>query len=173
MNVEASVDPKSVVSPSASSVVSLERMSNILGHYFPPVSRSARLLIGVLSAPKNTKRRQKIRETWLKYYDSQSPVSTREYHVWFIVGHADCKQNDKEKMEILMEEAAKYGDMLILPYVTESYHGITEKVMGFFEIAAKFSSSVRRVRSYYSNHKNITHVAYSYHKKIARMTTLE
>ena len=80
-------------------------MSNILGHYFPPVSRSARLLIGVLSAPKNTKRRQKIRETWLKYYDSQSPVSSREYHVWFIVGHADCKQNDKEKMEILMEEA--------------------------------------------------------------------
>ena len=77
LNVEAS-DPRNAVSPSGSSVVSLEKMSNILGHYFPPVSRSARLLIGVLSAPKNTERRQKIRETWLKYYDSQSPVSSRE-----------------------------------------------------------------------------------------------
>ena len=106
LNIEAS-DP-SAISPSSSSVVSLERMSNILGYYFPAVSRSAKLLIGVLSAPKNIERRKKIRETWLKYYDSQSSVSSREYHVWFIVGHADCEQNDREKMEILMKEAAKY-----------------------------------------------------------------
>jgi hypothetical protein len=113
----------SAVSPPSSSVVDLGKMNSILGHYFPPVSQSAELLIGILSGPKNVDRRSKIRETWMQYYNSQSPFASREHHIWFIVGHADCAKNDKKKMESLMIESAKYGDMLILPYVTESYHG--------------------------------------------------
>lgn len=82
-----------------------------------------KLAILVLSAAGNTERRAVLRTTWL----SNSP--TESYRHWFVIGTSDM---EIATVNLLDEEQRQYGDLLLLPTVSDKYQFLTEKLLASF-----------------------------------------
>jgi len=82
------------------------------------------LLVLIVSAPHNAEKRAAIRETWLSSHHS-------EIRGYFVVGVNGLKQTDKRNLE---EEDEEYEDLIFLD-ISDSYKGLTEKVLRMLEYA--------------------------------------
>eukprot|EP00939_MAST-03C_sp_MAST-3C-sp1_P000359 g359.t1 len=111
--------------------------------YFIPLFRSSAptLLVGVLSGPSNRERRDRIRETWMRYYANETRAVAR----FFVGRHNVCGDTGQDA---LVAEAAAHGDMILLPDHAETYHGIAAKVEALFRVVAVATSTSDRLFRY-------------------------
>lgn len=85
------------------------------------------LVIVIISAGQNFHKRDTIRNTWLNLLSSDSK------HL-FVIGD----QNIKYNVEEVKAESLKYGDILLLPNISDSYDSLTSKVLQTFVYLNKF-----------------------------------
>lgn len=79
------------------------------------------LVIVVTSAGQNHVKRNAIRNTWLK-------LNSDHYKCVFVVGNDDIKYNKDE----LVNEMQTYGDIILLPGVSDLYSHLTVKLLNAF-----------------------------------------
>lgn len=91
---------------------------------FDKIKEGAELLVLIVSAPENAEKRAAIRETWLSSHQSQ----IRGY---FVVGVKDLQHTQKQLLE---EEAEEFEDLIFLN-ISDSYKGLTGKVLRMIEYA--------------------------------------
>ena len=120
-----------------------------------PAARETLLIVGVVSAPRNLKWRQAIRQTWFQLAPnlvylhnsmSQNPKPIPEPCVLrFIIGDVvDLSTPRREQVQQniletqLNQEAAQYGDVLRVP-VLDSYAALIFKVLHFFDWCEMYS----------------------------------
>lgn len=78
-----------------------------------------RLIILILSSPDNLKERYAIRKTWLT-------DANRQTRHLFVIGTGNL---DPDVHLTLKSEEAKYGDLLLLPKLHDSYDALTKKLL--------------------------------------------
>lgn len=86
------------------------------------------LAVIIFSAAKNVNRRKAIRETWLRFAD------TRRVEHFFVIGTAGLKV---DSIEALNSEHQHNKDLLLLPYLKDSYSGLTAKLLEAFKWIAQ------------------------------------
>lgn len=89
--------------------------------------KAPRLLVGILSAAKNFKRRKVIRDTWLNVGKNLN------WEPWFIVGRG----KDAKTRSAVKEESAFHRDMIIFDNIKEDYYTISAKVEAYFRWAVQ------------------------------------
>lgn len=87
--------------------------------------QEVRLVILVMSYLKGKKRRDAIRETWMKRYRD----NTAEVVVKFSIGIEGLSSNDVKKLTL---ENTAHGDLLLLPDLHDSYNNLTRKLLQSF-----------------------------------------
>lgn len=126
--------------------------ADLLSSRLPHMAHSVRLVLGVTSAPNKWGRkiRDGIRRTWWTY-----PSVNRSVVVCFVVGRKSVKQREQVK---LYSEAARYGDIAILPHVRDgdgpfvtiskahAWFRLASELLGLITTGdAEFSNSSRSV----------------------------
>lgn len=86
------------------------------------------LAVIIFSAAKNADRRKAIRETWLNL------ASTRRVEHFFVIGTAG---QTVDTVEALNTEHRHNEDLLLLPYLKDSYGGLTKKLLESFKWIAQ------------------------------------
>ncbi|CAH1183752.1 unnamed protein product [Phaedon cochleariae] len=88
------------------------------------------LIILILSAPENLKKRNIVRDTWLKLaYHEGNENNHFQYKHYFVIGNLG--QYARQLHELKLEQS-KFKDILILP-IDDSYKKLTEKVKQSFQ----------------------------------------
>lgn len=82
-----------------------------------------RLIVIVLSSQDNLRQRYAIRKTWL------SEKNNQVRHL-FAIGTSNL---EPEQLVTLRSEETKYGDLLLLPNIPDSYNTLTKKVLHTFK----------------------------------------
>lgn len=96
------------------------------------------LMILIFSSPRNVKRREVIRDTWIKFIRESSPdkQGARVRHL-FVVGMFGL---EKEVAASLLEEQATNNDMLMLSQLKDGYSWLTYKLKkSFSHLSAEYS----------------------------------
>ena len=83
------------------------------------------LVVMILSSPKGKKRRDAIRQTWMKGYREK----LHKMQVKFSIGTEGLSS---ELVDMLTDEVSTYGDLLLLPHLGDSYQNLTLKVLQSF-----------------------------------------
>ncbi|VEN52888.1 unnamed protein product [Callosobruchus maculatus] len=93
--------------------------------------RGPDLIIIILSAPKNVKNRQLIRDTWRKLYGNKQNNLEQTFKVkhYFVIGNLGLRADVKRQ---LTDEQNAYKDLLILP-MEDHYRNLTLKVKQAFQ----------------------------------------
>lgn len=130
---------------SASSSLSRTEPSStdLVEHNSSALNASSRgcIYVGILSGPNNTKKRQALRDTFLKRLSSQDPNDAHEVIAEFVIGHGDFPQATQgakptdETLEMekgLLQERAKHGDIRRVPLL-DDYKRLTDKVYMILE----------------------------------------
>lgn len=86
------------------------------------------LAVIIFSAAKNADRRRAIRETWLNF------ANTRRVEHFFVIGTSGLTMDN---LEALNTEQKHNEDLLLLPYLKDSYGGLTKKLLESFKWVAQ------------------------------------
>ncbi|XP_073505574.1 beta-1,3-galactosyltransferase 6 [Phyllobates terribilis] len=89
----------------------------------PEKSVSTFLAVLIASGPKYTERRSIIRSTWLS-----AAASAHRGALWcrFVIGSAGLSEEEAASVEM---EQRRYGDLLLLPELRDSYENLTAKLL--------------------------------------------
>ena len=100
----------------------VEDTNNWMGHWGKTSQGSQTtvfLVVVILSAPSNSEQRDVIRQTWLK-------DEATDTHHYFVIGTGSLSEDLNVTIQ---SEQKKFGDLLLLNHVYDSYEALTKKLL--------------------------------------------
>ncbi|XP_074597406.1 beta-1,3-galactosyltransferase 6-like [Brevipalpus obovatus] len=116
--------PKQIDEPQIDSSF-ISSSSSLSPHVSSSSNSQVYLLTLITSSTKSRNRRDAIRNTWLKL------VGNNSIKYYFALGGLGAEISSETLAE-LKREQEKFGDLLILPHVSDSYNALNKKVLDFF-----------------------------------------